>query len=130
MQGIFERASDQQNDQHLHHFSKKGNRAGRERAEDFIRSPAFNQNAVHQPAEQSFNDGGNHTAQRGHAAQRVAMKAAGQSHQAADHRSAQQAAHHRADGSRIGDRIFDMQAKVGAEDAENREGHVAQELMR
>ena len=58
------------------------------------------------------------------------MKAAGQPHQTADYRAAQQAAHYRADGPRIGDRVFDMQAEVGAEDAENGKGHVAQQLVR
>ena len=58
------------------------------------------------------------------------MKPAGQPHQAANHRPAQQPPHHRADGARIGDRVFDMQPEVGTEDAENGEGYVAQELMR
>jgi hypothetical protein len=37
MQRILERAGNQQNDQHLRHFGHKGDRAGGERAKDFVR---------------------------------------------------------------------------------------------
>jgi len=58
------------------------------------------------------------------------MQPAGQPHQAADDRATEQAAHHGADGAGIGDRVFDMQTKIGPHNAENGEGHVAQQLMR
>ena len=58
------------------------------------------------------------------------MQAAGQPHQPADHRAAEQAAHHGADGAGVGDGVFDMQTEIGPHNAENGEGDVAQQLVR
>ena len=58
------------------------------------------------------------------------MQATGQTHQAADDRAAQQPAHHRANGARVGNGVFNVQAKIGAEDTKNGEGHVAKQLVR
>lgn len=58
------------------------------------------------------------------------MQPAGEAYQAADDRAAEQAAHDRTDGARIGNGVFDMQTKIGPHNAENGEGDVAQQLMR
>ena len=58
------------------------------------------------------------------------MQPAGQADQPADYRAPQQAAHHGANSASVGDRVFNMQTKVGAEDTKNGEGDVAQQLVR
>ncbi len=50
--------------------------------------------------------------------QRVAVQAAGEPYQPADHRPAEQAAHHGADGAGVGDGVFDMQTEIGPHNAE------------
>ncbi len=55
-----ERAGNQQNDHHLHQLGHEGDRPGGQRAKDFVRPAAFDQHAVHQTAQQSLNDGGDH----------------------------------------------------------------------
>lgn len=52
MQGVLERAGNQQNDHHLHQLGHEGDRPGGQRAKDFVRPAAFDQHAVHQPAQQ------------------------------------------------------------------------------
>ena len=51
MQGVLERAGNQQNDHHLHQLGHEGDRPGGERAKDFVRPAAFDQHAVHQTAQ-------------------------------------------------------------------------------
>ena len=62
MQGVLERAGNQQNDHHLHQLGHEGDRPGGQRAKDFVRPAAFDQHAVHQTAQQPLNDGGDHAA--------------------------------------------------------------------
>ena len=58
------------------------------------------------------------------------MQASGQPHQTADHRAAEQPAHHCANSAGICNRIFDMQTEIGPHNAKNREGDIAQQFMR
>ena len=45
-------------------------------------------------------------------------------------RAAKQAAHHRANRTGVGNGVFNMQAEIGAKNAEDREGDVAEQLVR
>ena len=81
-------------------------------------------------ADQSFDRGRYRTGCIGEAAERIAVQAAGESDRQADQRPAQNAAQDGANGAGIGDGAFNLEAEIGAHDAESGKYQVTDEFVR
>ncbi len=123
-------ARHREDDRHLQHFRHQRHAADEQRIEQQLDAPAAHGDAVYDAADQAFRHRGNRAGHVGHAAERIPVQAAGQPDQKAHRRPAQQPAQDRAYRAGVGDRILNVQPKIGAHDAEHREDHVAQQLVR
>ena len=119
-----------QEDDLLHHLGAEGAEGDGDRIEHFLDPPMAGEPEMEETADQPLGDGGDGTGERRRPTDPIAVEAAGEPDEEADHGPTQHATEHRADGAGVGDGFVDLEPEIGAHDAEEREHHIGGDPMR
>lgn len=119
----------QEQDEHLQHLGDHRGAESDGRTEQILGAVLAHQVKMQKAADQPLHGRQHGTGRGSKAAHEVAVHASGQSNPETDHRAAENAAEHRANGPGVGNGPFDLKSEVGTHDAETGEHQIAHQFV-